>query len=241
MLFRSFHYLSPKEALPKGLIPPFGIKSFPETCATLLLSEAKRRRLKPLRALDLGCAVGRSSFELAKKSPEVVGIDFSEAFIRTARTLAKKGSLCFHMKTEGTRSQVTTAKAPQRIYRTRVSFRTGDALRLPDLGKFDLVLAANLVDRVKDPKKLLRKILPQLVHPGGLLLLTSPYTWTKEFTPRSRWLLDSFPTIRRLLAPHFHLVRRQDLPFLLREHCRKFQLTFADATLWLRRPTSSSS
>jgi hypothetical protein len=30
------------------------------------------------------------------------------------------------------------------------------------------------------------------------------------------------------------LLSRQDLPFLLREHRRKFQLTFADATLWLR-------
>ncbi len=31
------------------------------------------------------------------------------------------------------------------------------------------------------------------------------------------------------------MVRRKNLPFLLREHRRKFQLTFADATLWLRR------
>jgi hypothetical protein len=103
------------------------------------------------------------------------------------------------------------------------------------LGTFNLVLAANLVDRVKDPKKLLQKVMPPLVRPGGLLLLTSPYTWSEEFTPPSRWPEDSFPTIRKLLLPHFRLVRRQNLPFLLREHRRKFQLTFADATLWLRR------
>jgi SAM-dependent methyltransferase len=107
-------------------------------------------------------------------------------------------------------------------------------LCLPDLGKFDLVLAANLLDRVNDPRKLLQKVLPKLVRPGGLLLLTSPYTWSEDFTPRSRWLQDSFRTLRRLLAPHFRLLHRQDLPFLLREHRRKFQLTFADATLWLR-------
>ena len=101
---------------------------------------------------------------------------------------------------------------------------------------FDLVLAANLLDRVKDPKKLLQGVLPGTVRPGGLLLLTSPYTWTDEFTPRSRWLKNSFATIQKLLRPHFRLVRRQDLPFLLREHRRKFQLSFADATLWLRLP-----
>jgi SAM-dependent methyltransferase len=110
----------------------------------------------------------------------------------------------------------------------------GDALRLPDLGTFDLVLAANLLDRVKDPRKLLQKVLPKLVRPGGILLLTSPYTWSEEFTPRSRWLKDSFPSIRKLLSLYFRLLRRQDLPFLLREHRRKFQLTLADATLWVR-------
>jgi hypothetical protein len=77
-------------------------------------------------------------------------------------------------------------------------------------------------------------VLPRLVRPGGLLLITSPYTWTAEFTPPARWLRDSFPSIQKLLSHHFRLLRRQDLPFLLREHCRKFQLTFADATLWLR-------
>ena len=111
----------------------------------------------------------------------------------------------------------------------------GDVLRLPALGTFDLLLAANLLDRVKNPKRLLQKVLPKLIRPGGLLLLTSPYTWSKEFTPQSYWPNDSFPTIRKLLSHHYRLVHRQDLPFLLREHRRKFQLSFADATLWLRR------
>jgi putative 4-mercaptohistidine N1-methyltranferase len=195
----------------------------------------RRGKPKPRRALDLGCAVGRSSFELAKKVPEVVAIDFSRVFIRAARDLAKKGSLRFPLKLEGDQRQIATARAPSGKLRKRVCFRTGDALHLPDLGKFDLVLAANLLDRVRDPKRLLEKVLPQLVRPGGLLLLTSPYTWSEQFTPRSRWLKSSFPRIQKLLHRQFRMVRRKNLPFLLREHRRKFQLTFADATLWLRR------
>jgi len=195
----------------------------------------RRRKPKPRRALDLGCAVGRSSFELAAKVPEVIAIDFSRAFIRAARKLAKNGSLRFPLKLEGDRRQITTARAPSGRLRKRVCFRTGDALHLPDLGKFDLVLAANLLDRVRDPKRLLEKVLPKLVRPGGLLLLTSPYTWSEEFTPRSRWLKNSFSRIQKLLHRRFRMVRRKNLPFLLREHRRKFQLTFADATLWLRR------
>jgi putative 4-mercaptohistidine N1-methyltranferase len=184
--------------------------------------------------LDLGCAVGRSSFELARKIPQVEGVDFSSSFISAAKMLAARGSLVFPLKEEGSLARSVRTSAPSRQIRKRVCFRVGDALRLPDLGTFDLVLAANLLDRVKDPRKLLQKVLPKLVRPGGILLLTSPYTWSEEFTPRSRWLKDSFLSIRKLLPPYFRLLRRQDLPFLLREHRRKFQLTLADATLWVR-------
>ena len=222
--------------MPRGYRPPFGINNFPKSCADLLLSEARHRKQSPRRALDLGCAVGRSSLELARKVPEVVGIDFSQTFLRAARAMAKSGFLRFSLKVEGNLRQNLKARGPSRKLGKRVCFRAGDALNLPRLGQFDLVLAANLVDRVKDPKRLLRVVLPGLVRPGGLLLLTSPYTWSNEFTPPARWLRDSFSSIRKFLSPSFRLIRRRDLPFLLREHRRKFQLTFADATLWLRLP-----
>ena len=175
---------------------------------------------------------------MARRIPEVVGVDFSKIFVRAAQALAARGSLRFPLKLEGVLTRPATARARSQKIRSRVFFRTGDALRLPDLGEFDLVLAANLVDRVKDPKKLLQKILPRVVRPGGLLLLTSPYTWSEEYTPRSRWLKESFSAVRKLLRPNFRLVHRHDLPFLLREHRRKFQLSFADATLWVRSPKS---
>lgn len=34
------------------------------------------------RALDVGCSVGRSSFELAREYNEVVGLDFSQVRIK---------------------------------------------------------------------------------------------------------------------------------------------------------------
>ena len=232
--YLAFHYLEPRALFPGDRPVPLGIRNFPAACASLLLSEARRRKIRIKRALDLGCAVGRASFELARKAPEVVGIDFSKSFIDAAKRLAATGIHSFHLKEEGRLSRPSRALAPFRNIGDRVCFRSGDAMRLPELGTFDLVLAANLLDRVKDPKKLLRQVLPGLVRPGGLLLLTSPYTWSNEFTPRNRWLQDSFPAMRKIFSPHFRLLRRQDLPFLLREHRRKFQLTFADATLWLR-------
>lgn len=232
--YLAFHYLEPRALFPEDRPVPLGIRNFPAACAALLVSEARRRKIKAHRALDLGCAVGRGSFELARTVPEVVGVDFSKAFIAAAKTLASTGEFCFRLKEEGNLTRPVRALPPSRTVRKRACFQTGDALRLPKLGSFDLVLAANLLDRVKDPKRLLQGVFPKLVRPGGLLLLTSPYTWSRDFTPQARWLKNSFPAIRKILSPSFRLLRRQDLPFLLREHRRKFQLTFADATLWLR-------
>ena len=77
-----------------------------------------------------------------------------------------------------------------------------------------------------------------LVRPGGQLVLTSPYTWLEEYTPRSEWLGGADRRTTDVLAEHleaFQLVRRRDLPFVLREHERKFQWSVAEATIWIRR------
>ena len=53
------------------------------------------------RALDLGCAVGRSTFELARDFEEVVGVDYSAAFIQRCQELKMTGRAAYKLKTEG--------------------------------------------------------------------------------------------------------------------------------------------
>ena len=55
----------------------------------------------PSIALDIGCAVGRSSFELAKRFDRVVGIDFSHGFINACNQLKTYGRLEYSVQTEG--------------------------------------------------------------------------------------------------------------------------------------------
>jgi hypothetical protein len=38
-----------------------------------------------------------------------------------------------------------------------------------------------------------------------------------------------------LLEPHFELKTSKDLPFLIREHARKYQWSMAWGTRWVRR------
>ena len=53
------------------------------------------------RALDIGCAVGRASFELARSFDEVVGIDFSCAFVARCNEMKFTGLSNYVMPGEG--------------------------------------------------------------------------------------------------------------------------------------------
>ncbi len=234
-----FHYgeldkLSPWNAAP------FERLHFPVRCVTECLVGSERLAG---RALDLGCAVGRSSFELARHCTEVLGIDFSSRFIDAARHLQRTGTLNYDYAEEGDLLLPATAIVPEEVERARVTFEQGDAQSLPSrLAPFDVVLMANLIDRLPDPCSCLRQ-LPALVRAGGQLILTSPYTWLREYTPRENWLggfekdgkrVRTFDTLQEILSADFKLVLRKDLPFLIREHARKYQWGVAEATTWMR-------
>lgn len=104
-----------------------------------------------------------------------------------------------------------------------------------DLNGFDLVHAANLLCRLPDPEKLIER-LPDLVVPGGQLLLATPCTWLEEFTPRGNWPAGSTREwLAAKLGMHFVCELQRDMPFLIREHARKYQWSVALGTRWIRR------
>ena len=236
-----FHYGSSDEIMPYTGGPVSALH-YPVRCVV----ECFDSGILPsgARALDLGCAVGRSSFELARICGSVVGIDYSHRFIEAANRLKEKGTLSYLRTDEGDLSTRLEATIPEGIDGSLVSFLQGDAMQLPkDIGSFDALLAANLIDRLEDPSLFL-KALPELMNPGGQLVITSPYTWLEEYTPKSNWLggfekdgspLRTVEGLERALSPHFVKVREIDLPFLIREHARKFQWSVAQGTIWIRK------
>lgn len=235
-----FHYGTADEVLPWGF-GPSGALDYAVRCVTECVDAAS---LAPgSRALDAGCAVGRSTFELARVCGEAVGVDFSRRFIEAATVLARDGVLPFLRTDEGALVTPLTARVPPDIERSRARFIHGDAEELPEgLGVFDVVLAANLIDRLRSPGRFLAQ-LPALVKPGGQLIITSPYTWLPEFTDPVQWLggfiadggkVTTLEGLQTALGPCFTLLRTVDLPFLIREHARKFQWSVAQASIWRR-------
>ncbi len=235
-----FHYGEAQDVLPFAFGPRDAL-DFPLRC----VRECVDRSLLHGNAtgLDIGCAVGRGSFELARLCESVTGIDVSHRFIMAAIELKKNGRLGFDRVDEGVLKSRCIGRVPADIDRRRVHFEVGDAHNLREnLGLHDIVLASNLLDRMGDPGRLIQR-LPTLVKPGGQLILTSPYTWMEEFTPHGKWLggreadgekIYTFDTLKSLLAPNFKLHRTLDLPFLIREHTRKYQWSIAQATVWVR-------
>jgi putative 4-mercaptohistidine N1-methyltranferase len=237
-----FHYGSADEILPAHAPEMESALFYPVRCVTECVDAAALPAAA--RALDLGCAVGRSTFELARSCGSTVGIDYSQRFIDAAETIAGAGALDYARTDEGTLTTRLIARAPKGVERVRVSFEQGDAMDLrPDLGQFDVVLMANLIDRLREPRRCLTR-LPELVKPGGQLVITSPYTWLEEFTPHSNWLggcerdgrrVTTREGLQATLGTEFDLVAVKDLPFLIREHARKYQWSVAEATIWRRK------
>ncbi len=236
-----FHYGTPEEILPYNFGPVAAL-NYPVRCVTECLDV---KRLPPrARALDLGCAVGRSTFELARHCTEVIGIDFSQRFCAVANQLKETGVLHFPRITEGELTELSRAVVPPEIDRSRVKFEPGDATNpRSSLGTFDVVLMANLIDRLPDPRRCLGQ-LPKLLNSGGQLIFTSPYTWMTEYTPRENWLggferedkpVRTLDALKQILSPNFDFIACKDLPFLIREHARKFQWSVAEASLWTKR------
>jgi putative 4-mercaptohistidine N1-methyltranferase len=230
-----FHFGNGKEILPW----PFGPSDSIDYPVRVVTEALDLSRLGPeSRALDVGCAVGRTVFELSRYCGEAIGIDSSQRFIEAARKVAT-GGLDYQIKVEGKRMEHARATLPAGANRDRCLFEQGDACDLrSDLGSFDVVLAINLICRLPDPMRFLER-LPRLVKPGGQLVINTPCSWLEEYTPEEAWLggrpeQNTFQGLRQALEPYFELKDTANMPFLIREHARKFQWTVAQSTRWQR-------
>jgi 5-histidylcysteine sulfoxide synthase/putative 4-mercaptohistidine N1-methyltranferase len=223
----------------------FGVPNFCQALSDYAIEHLQSR--PAAKALDLGCATGRATFELARHFDHVTGIDFSARFIGLALKLAQQGVLRYTMASEGDlvsyqERQLTALGLDQVV--DKVAFWQGDACNLkPQFTGYDFILAANLIDRLYSPRQFLSSIHERL-NVGGVLMLTSPYTWLEEHTPREEWIggykkdgenVTTLDGLKAILGQHFSLMQPPvDIPFVIRETNHKFQHTLSEVTLWQR-------
>ncbi|MDG6778675.1 5-histidylcysteine sulfoxide synthase [Thiomicrorhabdus sp. zzn3] len=232
----------------------FDVDNFPQAYANLAIeqmhSDPTFSGRSDLKALEIGCSVGRGCFELARHFAAVTGLDFSARFIQIAERMKQQGSIRYTIPQEG---EIMAFKAQSLdklglgTVAEKCQFMQQDATNLkPHFTGYDLIIAANVIDRLYDPGKFLGMIHERL-NQGGLLILTSPNSWDSAFTEPSRWLggykdahsgenVTTLEGLHALLDAEFESVGQpMDLPFVIRETARKFQHSVAEVTVWKKR------
>ncbi len=222
----------------------FGVKNFAVACAEVARSFATNKS----KALDLGCATGRATFELAKDFDEVEGIDFSARFVQVGAKLRNDGYIAFTSKEEGELTSTKRVSIEDLGYenlRKKVTFWQGDACNMkPNFNSYDLVMATNLIDRLYQPRLFLDTIHERL-NDDGILVITSPYTWQESSTKKEFWLggykdddskeVTTLDSLKSILADNFELIHVQDLDFVIKETARKYQHTISELSVWKKK------
>jgi len=222
----------------------FGVNNFAIECAKI----ASKYTVNTTKALDLGCATGRATYELAKTFDEVEGIDFSVRFVQVGTKLKEDGVVTFQSPDEAelfTNKKVTIEELGYENLKDKVAFWQGDACNLkPNFNSYDMILATNLIDRLYQPKLFLETVSERL-NDEGILILTSPYTWQESSTKKEFWLggykdengndINTIDTLKTILNDKFELLHIQDLDFVIKETKRKYQHTVSEVSVWKKR------
>ena len=222
----------------------FGVENFAITTARIASKFTKNRT----KALDLGCATGRATYELAKEFKEVEGIDFSVRFVGVGAKLKDDGYVAFTSQEEGEltkNKKVTLSELGYENLTKKVSFWQGDACNMkPNFTGYDMIMATNLIDRLYNPRLFLDTI-DERLNEDGVLVLTSPYTWQESSTKKEFWLggftdengvaVKTKETLVSVLGSKFELIHSEDVPFVIKETARKYQHTLSELTVWRKK------
>lgn len=146
--FDEFEYVEKDNEIIEAIKNQYGSQS--ELCgkiSTKICDFIKTKNIQ--KALDLGCGVGRLSFEMTKCAKRVFGIDFSARFIRVADHLKKDGFIKFEDK------KITLSDVDlDCVDTTRLEYWQADACNLrPTFNEFDFVIAHDLLSCLYDFEK----------------------------------------------------------------------------------------
>jgi SAM-dependent methyltransferase len=165
-------------------------------------------------ALDVGCAVGRLAFELAKTHDHVIGVDTSINFIREARQILNSKRLEFDLVIEGA---LTESRGCSFVgwELEGVEFIVADALALPFRShRFATVAALNILEKVPDPLQHLREVNRMLAPEAATFLFSDPFSWDPAVSPPHTWLSGNgnghysrrgIDTLRRMFGGEFNV------------------------------------
>jgi SAM-dependent methyltransferase len=138
--------------------------------------------------LDVGCSVGRSTFELARRSSDLIlGVDLNFSMVQLAVDVMRLGVVHYPRRRIGLvydRREFSV----QLENSANVDFWVCDATALPfSTGKIRAAVCLNVLDCVASPLDLLR-CLERTLAPMAPLILSTPYDWSGGVSPPATWI-----------------------------------------------------
>lgn len=227
-IFTSTHYdTTPAGADDRSALGRF-IASQPQVFETVEAMLARHLDGPVARALDVGTNVGGMALRLGALAGSVVGIDLAYNPVLAARRIQTGHPLPqreYRRYLDGRHHELRPLPAE----RANTEFLVASATALPLSGRFALITALNVVDVVPEPVEFLRRLAEHL-EPGGLLLITSPYSWGSDDVPIDAWVgatreaPSAEQMVRELEGLGFGILESVDhVPWVLREHQRWYR------------------
>ena len=140
-------------------------------------------------ALDIGCSVGRLTFEMTKTHDRAVGLDTSISFVRAARELGAAKRLAFDLIMEGRITEKRTCDLDPAFGFDQAEFIVADAMALPFRSRrFSTVSSVNILEKVPDPLLHLAEANRVMVEKDARFLFSDPFSWDESVNSPELWL-----------------------------------------------------
>jgi 5-histidylcysteine sulfoxide synthase/putative 4-mercaptohistidine N1-methyltranferase len=227
-----------------------GIENFQKKSAQICAQVCKDNGVELGRALDLGCAVGRTTYELVNKGfEEAVGLDLSSRFFQLAVKLKEEGKIRYALPVDGEIVEFKEIHRSDLGYdeiKDNVIFFQQDVCNLDTkkFNSFNLVFAGNLIESLKYPKRLL-KMVHNLLTENGILVITNNGVWDNGITEKEQQVggfkkdAENFTTydgLKMILSDNFNEIKTpHDVEYIYRETPKSFQHSFTQFTYWQKK------
>ena len=161
--------------------------------------------------LDIGCSVGRGTFELAAATGDLaIGVDLNFSMLRIAEEIRRTGRARYARRRVGLAFDFIDDPIPD-LPAGNVSFWCTDVSSLPfAAANFDGAIALNMLDCVPSPLGLLCEM-GRVLKPNSEAILATPFDWATGATEVAHWLGghsqrsphegSSLTELRRVLSP----------------------------------------
>jgi SAM-dependent methyltransferase len=160
--------------------------------AGLTAADASSQAIGHQPILDIGCAAGRTTLELAARLDRpTVGIDLDISILQHARAIRDAEQVSYPRRRIGIvydRRSFSVRGSYAADTRGLVDYWCCDATALPFRGSgFGLAVSLNNLDCVSAPLAALQEMIRTLA-PAGKAVVATPYDWSSTATPVEGWI-----------------------------------------------------